>query len=461
MTTATDIDVTGVLAAYAASPASDEHRASVIRVLVDTVAVSVAAAGEPGEAILREWAVKESSTGAATIWTSGQQASASVAALVNGTAAHLYDYDDISPSMPLHPSAVVIPALVALAEARGTSDERFISAYVIGASAFRALSEILPQAVHYARGWHTTSTIGRLAAVAALAHLVEASTETTRHALGLVASLAAGSRSNFGSMTKPLHSGAAAKDAVMAIELAEAGFTANPHELDAPNGFFDRYGDGDQAPVGPLAETLDERLEYWSERWVDDWGIKRYPSCYATHRGIDAILRLRSDVPGRVPTGIHATIHPRGTRALRPARPKTGTEAKFSLEYTLSAAYLRGPLTLADFTDEAFSDPSVQALMESVTFEESANAPIGDADISRGYCVVTLTFADGSSESERVDVTHGLSTDPLTDDELRAKFDDCLAAGGFSPSEAANLHTVLTERPGAAFTSALPRRQSA
>jgi len=457
-----DVGVTEALAAFAAGTSSDTaHTAEVTRALIDTVAVSLATRGAPGERILREWAERESPGGPATVWTSGRGASASVAALVNGTAAHLFDYDDISPSMPLHPSAVLIPALVAVAEARGLGQERFASAYGVGAAAFRAVSEILPQNVHYARGWHTTSTVGRIAAVAALAHLVQSDIDVTRHALGLVSSLAAGSRPNFGSMTKPLHAGAAARDAVMALELAEAGFTANPSELDAANGFLDRYGDADQAPVGSAGETLDERLEYWIERWVDDWGLKRYPSCYATHRGIDAVLRLRAALPGRIPTAIRATVHPRGTRALRAARPTSGTEAKFSLEYTLAAAYLRGPLTLGDFSDEAFEDPSVQALMASVTIGESAQPPIGPADISRGYAAVELTFADDTVQSARVDVTHGLSSDPLTDDELRAKFDDCCAAGGYAAGEIDALHRLLSEQPGPAFTTAIPRDASA
>lgn len=453
-----DVGVTGVLAQFAAgSPATADHRAEVTRALIDTVGVSLATRGAPGERILREWAERESSSGPATIWTSGRGASASIAALVNGTAAHLYDYDDISPSMPLHPSAVLIPALVAVAEVRGTGQDRFTSAYDAGSAAFRAIAEILPQAVHYARGWHTTSTVGRLAAVVGLAHLVQSPVEVTRHALGLVSSLAAGSRPNFGSMTKPLHAGAAARDAVMALELAEAGFTANPDELDAVNGFLDRYGDADQAPVGSAGETLDERLEYWGECWVEDWGLKRYPSCYATHRGIDAVLGLRDGAEGRVPTEIRATVHPRGTRALRVARPVSGTEAKFSLEYTLAAAFLRGPLTLGDFSDEAFDDPAVRALMASVSIEESARPPFGSADISRGYAAVEVVFADSTAQRARVDITHGLSADPLTDQELRAKFDDCCAAGGYASEEIAELHRLLSEQPGAAFTAAITR----
>lgn len=462
MSTLTEMGVTHVLGAFAAGDeaAATDHAPEVTRALLDTVAVALGARGAEGDRVLRTWAAGESSTGPATVWTSGEAASPSVAALVNGTAGHLLDYDDVSPSMPLHPSTVLLPALVAVAEARGVGPGRFTAAYDVGAAAFRAVAEVLPQRVHYARGWHTTSTVGRLAAVAALVRLTGADESTARHALGLVASLAAGSRANFGSMTKPLHAGAAARDAVMALELAEAGFTANEAELDAPSGFLERYGASDLGPVGLAAETVDERLAYWLDAWPSDWGLKRYPSCYGTHRGIDATLALRDRAEGRVPRSIHATLHPRGTRPLRTSPPTTGTEAKFSLEYTLAVAWLRGAVTLQDFTDEALADPAVQTLMASVVVEESEVPPVGPEEYTSGYTVVEVVLDDGATETARVDVTHGQNADPLTDAELRAKLHDCAAAGGLTPAEADRVHDAVVAGPGPAFTSAIPRRTS-
>ena len=460
---ATDIGVTQVLAAFAAegAQADADHADAVTRALVDTVAVSLAAAGEEGDRILSAWVERESSVGSSTAWTSGARMSAASAALVNGTAAHLLDYDDISPSMPLHPSAVLIPALVAIAESRGATPERFTDAYDVGAAAFRAVAEVLPQHVHYARGWHTTATVGRLAAVAALVRLVGANTDVARHAIGIASSLAAGSRPNFGSMTKPFHAGAAARDAVMALELAEAGFTANPDELEAPNGFLDRYGDPELAPVGSVAETLEERLEYWADSWVENWGLKRYPACYGTHRGIDAILTLRGAAAGRIPRRITATLHPRGTRPLRTSPPTTATQAKFSLEYALAVAFLRGAVTLGDFTEAAFGDAEVRALMERVTVGENSVPPAGPPVFDTGFTVVELEFADGTTQSTRVDVTHGQASDPLTDAELHAKFADCAVAGGYRSEDAAIVLAALLAAPGAAFTTTLPRRELA
>lgn len=456
---------TEALAAFAVAGAemAAQHQREVARALVDTVAVTLAGSGTPGERILHNWCRGESATGPATIWTSGEKCSAATAALMNGTMAHLLDFDDISPSMPLHPSAVLMPALVAAAESWGEAaadPQRFVAAYVVGAAAFRSLADVLPQHVHYARGWHSTSTIGRLAAVAALAALGGLNVQDTRHALGLAASLAAGSRANFGSMTKPLHAGAAARDAVMAVELARAGFTANTEELEASNGFLERYGDPSLAPIGSLAQTLQERLEYWNDAWVTDWGLKRYASCYGTHRGIDAMFQIRSGRPHDLPESIRATLHPRGTRALRSAVPTNGMEAKFSLPYTLAVAWLRGRVALADFTDEAFADPEVQALMRRISVTECAVPPVGPAHFSSGYAVVEASFKDGSSDSARVETTHGNHADPLTDAELRQKVAECVAAGGYAPELAEKLIESVTSSTGPAFTSVIPRRNS-
>jgi 2-methylcitrate dehydratase PrpD len=451
------VGLTRVLADFAAGGAEalSDHTAEVTRALVDTVGVAVASTAEPAERMLQSWAVREGSTGRATVWTTGRSTSASMAALLNGTSGHQLDYDDISPSTPMHPSTVLVPALLAAAEDRALDGSRVVEAYDVGAATFRAVAELLPQHVHYARGWHTTATVGRLAAVAALVRLTGACSETAQHALGIVSSLVAGSRLNFGSMTKPLHAGCAARDAVMAFELAESGFTANPDELEAPDGFFERYGDPDLAPVGDPSETLAERLEHWVEAWPGDWGIKRYAACYGTHRGVDAALELRSRVDPAAVQAITVTVHPRGTRALVAFPPESATEAKFSLEYTVASALVRGPLRLADFEEASFADAGVRELMGKVVVSESADPPTGPASFSGGYAVVEVVDESGRQEVARVDLTRGDARDPLSDRELLDKFADCCQMGGFSHAASARLHRALTDFVGGGHAGAL------
>lgn len=452
MTYETDQGVTATLAEFAArQPVPPEcHATTVARALADTVGVALAATDSPTDRILGSWARRQELGTGATEWTSGAAAAPATAALLNGTAAHVLDYDDISPSMPMHPSAVLLPTLLALGEARGATAADLVAAYDVGATAFRALAELLPQEIHYATGWHTTATVGRLAAVAAGANLTGAAASTTAHALGVVSSLASGARSNFGTMTKPLHAGLAARDAVMALELADCGFTANPGELEAPGGFLDRLGEPARAPVGDLADTLAERLDYWLASWPRDWGLKRYPACYGTHRAIDAALAARQQAPAAEPSAVRIAVHPGGLAPLIAARPSTGTQAKFSLEYVVAVALLQGSVGFGDFTDAALAEPRRRSLLERITVTETDLPPTGSSDFTDGFAVVRVSYADGTDAEHRVDVARGDGRNPMTDGELRAKFADCCAVGGVPPSTATGLYDACGSLAGPA-----------
>ncbi|WP_219815640.1 MULTISPECIES: MmgE/PrpD family protein [unclassified Arthrobacter] len=458
-----DIGATEALARFATGKlvSSTDHVEQVTNALIDTVAVAIAAAPAEGTQIVNAWAAAEGGGGKATVWTTGRKATASMAAMVNGTSGHMLDYDDISPTMPMHPSTVLFPALLAVAEDRGIDGAKLVQAYDVGAATFRAVTELLPGHVHYARGWHTTSTVGRLAAVAALARLCGTPLEQARNALGIVSSLAAGSRPNFGSMTKPFHAGVAARDAVIALQLADAGFTSNPGELEAPTGFLERMGDPDLAPIGGLTETLVERLEYWMESWPKDWGIKRYPACYGTHRAIDAVLELRDELAGRTPDSIRVTVHPRGMEPLLPYAPQNGNQAKFSLEYAVAVAIERGAVTLQDFTDDAFADREVRELMAIVEVVESPVPPMGDLVTREPYAAVQVRTGGEAWLGRRVDLTKGDARNPLSQAGLRNKFGDCCAAAGVSAVHSDRIFEELSVLPQgrsiAGFSKALQK----
>lgn len=425
---------TANVAAFAAGDdvPSQEHDAVFTQALIDTIAVSVAARGHRGELLLREWAAQEWNTsGRSTVWTTGERTTAAWAALLNGNAAHVLDYDDISPSTPIHPSAVLLPALLAVAEERDLAPGRLVEAYDVGAAVFRALAEALPAGEHYARGWHTTATVGRLAATAAIARLARTSAETVGHALGIASTLSGGSRANFGTMTKPFHAGLAARDAVTALQLAESGFTANAEELEAEGGFIQRLGDV-SSPDGPArVQRLATRLSHWLDAWPTDWGLKQYPACYATHRAIGAATNLRraQSLPDLSTVDVCVWVNAAGTTPLRSAPPTSPSEARFSMEYCVASALLHGGVGLADFTPEGFGRREVRDLASRVTVAESETAPIGSPEFEGGFAVVVVNGPDGTL-CERVDITRGDGRNPLTTAELRAKFDDCWRAGG-------------------------------
>ena len=445
---------TSTIVEFALRPVETSARIqqAVTRALIDTVGVACAATNVEAEPLVRTWALAQGSTGRATVWTSGDLVSPSTAALINATAAHVLDYDDISPTRPMHPSTVLLPAILAVAQARAIAPELIPAAYAVGAAVFRAVADELPHEVHYQRGWHTTSTVGRIAAVASLIALCRLTPQQGARALGVVTSLAAGTLANFGTMTKPLHAGLAARDAIMACELAEAGFTANEAALETDRGFFDVYGtDPGNRPAHSSIQFMDA-LEHWRVEWDTDWGIKRFPACYATHRALDAALRLRAAHDVGSARRITVTVHPEGLRPLRTATPKTSNEAKFTMSFVIATALLTGELRLRDFDDECLADPSVRDVMTKITVSESKIPPLGPPEYDGGFAVVSLEMADGQTVRERTDVTHGDSRSPLTDNELKAKFLDCCSPGHLSLPQAEILHEVLENLFGGAST---------
>lgn len=446
-------EATAALAAFACAktPAPVGDGRHVARALLDTVGGAMAASDAPPDRLLRAWIAKEGGAGNCAVWTSGRDASAVAAALVNGTAAHALDWDDVSPGSAMHPSAVLIPALMAYADGSEVSGRALVAAYGIGAAAFRAVAQALPRLEHYRRGWHTTSTVGRLAAVAALANVSHLDEEATHNAFGLCASMAGGTLANFGTMTKPLHAGLAARDALMAVQLSAEGFTANPEQLEAPGGFFEIFGGGDSARLARLSG----QLEAWRAQWSEDWAQKRYPACYATHRAIDAVLHLRTEAAGRIPCQIEVVVEPGGLRPLRMRPPSTGTEAKFHLGYVLAVAYLRGDVRLDDFTDSAVYDAATQELLATVSAHESDSPPQGASRYDAGYTVVSMKFFDGEVRSCRVDHTYGDAQHPLEDEDLERKFADGCSVRGLSQEFARELADAVWALPEAPSTHRL------
>lgn len=452
------LGATGVLAEFIARPraGAQPNADAVARVLVDTVAVAIAGVDTDVAELLLKWIETEKAPGAAAVWGTDLSLAPSQAALVNGTTAHILDWDDAVPGIPFHPGAVMVPALFAQLAVEDASGERVVAAYNVGSAVSRAISEVLPIGYHYGKGWHNTSTTGRFAAAAAVAHLVGLDVEQTKHVLGMIASMVAGSLSNFGTMTKSLHAGMAARDAVMAVALARSGYTANGTQLEDRRGFFAMYGD----TTPELLATLGERLEKWETRWVDDWALKRYPSCYATHRAIDAALEVAEQLaeqgggPAQV-TAIEVSV-PKGGSPYSQGSPlinfvpTTGLEGKFALDYTVSRAIASNSVLLADFTDERVWEDDVRRLMGVWSVVERGE---GELAPDGSLTSVAVTLADGTEIRRGVDVTYGDSRKPLSDEQVTEKFTSALTAVGWKADDAADLAAELWAAPADASLS--------
>jgi 2-methylcitrate dehydratase PrpD len=331
--------------------------------VLDWLGVAIAGANEPvarglGDVVIREGR-EPAAAGAATVFGRKLRASPLQAALVNATSAHALDYDDSLDAMEGHATTPVLPGLIALAEARDLPPTRLLGAYVAGLDCAWLLGTMVNPA-HYEHGWHATATLGALAGAGAAANLLELDRDACERCLGLAALQAAGLKSAFGTMGKPLQVGRAAEAGLLSALLVERGSTAPGRILERPQGFLRTYGADPRPrndPLGP-GEHAVERLLF-----------KYHAACHATHPAIEAIARLRAEARIEVDaiTRIDVDVVPSLERICGVGVPTTGLEAKFTLPGAVAMALLE--LDTADpaaFSDRLVTRPDYLALLEKV-----------------------------------------------------------------------------------------------
>lgn len=362
--------------------------------VLDWLGVTLAGSREPLTRILLD-ACGEAS-GPASIVGHDRTAAPLTAALVNGSASHALDYDDTNLVMMGHPSVPVLPALLALAETRGATGRAFLTAFVAGVETECRLAVVLGPG-HYLAGWHSTGTLGTFGAAAACAHLLRLPEAAWTHALGIAGTQAAGLKSSFGTMAKPLHAGKAASNGLLSATLAEGGFTANAQILETAQGF----GATHDAVLAP------ERLTDVEGTFLTTQTVFKYhASCYLTHSAIEATRRIVSQ-HGVPPDDVeHVEVHVPAPHldVCNIQRPRTGLEAKFSLRATVALTLLRTDTSEpATFSDDHVTDPRVQALLERI--EVWGDRPDAASDVLlRTTQGTTLTEeADLSSPAEDLD----------------------------------------------------------
>ena len=388
---------------------------------LDCIGVTLAGAIEPAGEIGAKWAKSCAGAPQSTVWGHGFKTAADHAALVNGTAAHALDYDDVTWGLVGHPSVSLVPSLIALGELIGASGKDILLSYAVG---FEVMAKIgrTTQPLHSLEArWHATGTIGSFGACAACCRLLGLTAEQTAYALGIVYSMTSGNVSNFGTMTKPFHAGLAARNGVQAAQWAQLGFTSVPHPFDGPIKFQDVFSRGLPCDMSPI-EELGKKYE------LVTWGvaIKPYPCCISAHTGIDAAKRVREeenislDDIEKIEVGVVNYTSDK----LSYARPTTGLEGKFSMQYTVSRMINDGALTLGSFSDASVNDPKIQEFIPKVEMyhdeEAERNWKIGcrPADMH-------VTLKDGRKINKLVKISKGNQEVPLTPKELRDKFRDC------------------------------------
>jgi 2-methylcitrate dehydratase PrpD len=413
--------------------------------IFDCVGVALAGAQHDGGKIPAEWARSVGGASQATVWGQGFKTSAHDSALVNGTAAHALDYDDVTWGLIGHPSVSLVPSTFALGEMIGASGLDVLHAYIVGFEVLAKLGRTTQPRHSLDGGWHATGTIGAFGAAAACCKLLDLNAEQTAHALGIAYSMTSGNVSNFGTMCKPLHAGLAARNGVEAALWARAGFTSLPHPFDGPRSFHQVYSRGLPADMTPL-EELGEVYELVVRGVV----IKPYPSGVALHPAIDAVHTLKqehsfeaSDIE-RVEAGVTRYTYDK----LCYQEPKTGLEAKFSMPYTIARAIMDDSIGFDTYTDALAKDPTAQQLARRITMYVHDGIENTWKGGSRPVNV-RIHLRDGRVLERQVDISKGNPEVALTPAELKVKFDDCarLSLGALDTAAAAKLLQTLETLP--------------
>lgn len=387
------------------------------RALIDTAGVALAGKSEPAAQKILSYAVSRSRDGGgSTCWGTHYQLSAEDAALYNGVAGHVLDYDDVSSPMRGHPSIVLLPALVALAQSRDLQGIRLASAYAVGFEVMIRLGRAMVHE-HYAKGWHATTTLGAIGGAVACSHLIGLSEEQTVSAIGLAVAQASGTRANFGTMAKSFQTGHCSVTALRAACLAECDLDASEAALDGDQGFGRLYGNGED-----LASSMEGLGRQTLELTQSGIEIKKYPMCYAAHRAIDGMLDLRQEhnIDVQSIVEIHVCANKRSMIPLIHHQPRTGLQGKFSMQYAMAAAALDGFVGLWSFTDEAVARSSAQSLMQKVSCAEAPGA-----EMPR-WNTVDIILTSGVAVHKRITTLRGASASPLTDQALGTKWRDCV-----------------------------------
>lgn len=386
--------------------------------VLDTVGVTLAGVVEgAGKTAADTMAAVTGDDGAVSIVGRDQSTNLFEAGFVNGTAGHCLDFDDMSVEATNgHPSVVLVPGILGVAELEEVSGEEAIAAYAAGFEVTSYLS-LAVNPSHYSAGWHATGTLGTVGSAAAIANLLDLSPSETVTAVSIATSMAAGLRQNFGTMTKPMHVGQAVRSGLTAAYLADHGFTASETALAGEDGFFEAYS-GEE----PWDETaLFDLGEDWA---LTTYGVdtKKYPCCGATHTAIAAAQSLAAE-HGIEPSDVervHVEAGPTAGNALLYEDPETGFQGKFSMEYTVASGIVRDAVTIETFRDESVQDPEVQAVRERVDFEVNEDLPHSPMEAT-----VTIETAAGETVSKRLEHPPGSYQNPMSDEEYREKFTNC------------------------------------
>lgn len=387
--------------------------------VTDAVGVGLIGSCQPmAGMILRTIATSERTSDHLLLGTR-RRASVLEAALYNGAVIHAIDYDDTSHPSYSHPSAHLVPVLFGLGRQFSRTGRDLILAYALGLELEGKFGRALNM-THYLKGWHTTGTFGAVTSALAASKLIGLDAERTAVALAIAASAAGGVRGNFGTMTKPLHAGYAARSGALAALLAHEGFTAAVDVMENRYGYLTVFAGGDR----PDLSTFDGLGQPWEIATPYGIAIKPYPACGSTHTAIEASLAIRRELREEPIAAVRVGTNELCSQTLVYTDPQNTLEGKFSMEFCVAAALVRGEITMETFTPEVLWNPEIRELMKRITVEVDGRVRYN----SEHGTVVTVRAASGREIERLVPLARGKPEHWLTHDELWTKFRDCARA---------------------------------
>lgn len=406
-------------------PAHVLHEAK--RSLLNFFATTIGAANDPAVVAAVKVLLAASGPPVASLIGRSECMDGFSAAFVNAIGANLLDYDDTHPETIIHPTAPVAPAVLAVAEQRGSSGLEVLHAFALGGEVECRLGRAVSPG-HYARGWHITATCGVFGAAAAAARLLGLDAAQTAHALGIAASQAGGIVENLPTGAKNVGVGNAARNGLFAATMAAHGYTAAPMAIEGPRGWM--RASGDAPDVATVLEGLGSCWEIARNTF------KPYPCGIVLHSVIDACLALRAELAlaaeqiASVVVSGHSLLLERADRPVANAR-----DARVSIHHSVAVSLLYGAAGVREFSDEIVADARVAALREKVRAEVDATMPVGAAR------VVVRTSAD-LERSTTVVNPRGSIGQPMTDGEIADKLRG-LVAGRLPSSKTERLITAV------------------
>lgn len=417
----------------------DSVAESIEELILDALGAMLVGIGEPECGVLRQMIQTLGGKADATVVGWAGRVSLTQAALVNGASAHALDLDDTHQPGMLHPSAVLLPALLALGEVRQRTGRELVISYLYGLDLMAALGRAI-NPDHYALGWHPTSTIGTLATAAASARLAGLGSQGIETALSISTSMTGGIQRNFGSAMKPIHAGLAASAAVTAVLLSELGCSAGAAALEGPNGWLDLHRGRGQW----LAEEVTESLDHSFGAALDGLALKRFASCGVTHPPIEAALAMRKQLGAKTSLieRLELAVHPLSRGIARYDHPVTPLEGRCSFTHCVAIALLDGKVSFEQFDQDRVNASDVDRLRRRVVLVDAPE--LSDHRMAWG-CRLTAALVNGTTHTVEVAMARGKwAGERLPHAEVLEKFHECAREAGLSEGVAKDCVEMVT-----------------